>query len=76
MKKLFLIATVALGLGAMTSCNSKCKVEADPQADTMAACMGEMYGFGVAGQIQNMNDSTFDKKEFLAGLQMMLKMDE
>ena len=76
MKKLFLIATVALGLGAMTSCNSKCKVEADPQADTLAACMGEMYGFGVAGQMQNMNDSTFDKKEFLAGLQMMLKMDE
>lgn len=76
MKKLFLIATVALGLGAMTSCNSNCKVEADPQADTLAACMGEMYGFGVAGQMQNMNDSTFDKKEFLAGLQMMLKMDE
>lgn len=76
MKKLFLIATVALGLGAVTSCNSNCKVEADPQADTLAACMGEMYGFGVAGQMQNMNDSTFDKKEFLAGLQMMLKMDE
>ena len=76
MKKFFIIATVALGLGAMTSCNSKCKVEADPQADTLAACMGEMYGFGVAGQMQNMNDSTFDKKEFLAGLQMMLKMDE
>ena len=76
MKKLFLIATVALGLGSLVSCNSNCKVENDPQADTLAACLGEMYGYGVAGEMKQMNDSTFDKKEFLAGLQMMLKMDE
>lgn len=76
MKKLFLIATVALGLGSMASCNSNCKVEADPQVDTLAACLGEMYGYGVAGQMQSMNDSTFDKREFVAGLQMMLKMDD
>lgn len=35
-----------------------------------------MYGYGVAGQMKSMNDSTFDKREFVAGLQMMLKMDD
>lgn len=76
MKKLCLAAAVVLGLSSMTSCNNNCKVDANPQADSLAACLGEMYGYGVAGQMKSMNDSTFDKREFVAGLQMMLKMDD
>lgn len=77
MKKLFLTATIVLGLGSMASCNgNSCKVEKDPQVDTLNVLLGEMYGYGVAGEMKSMNDSTFDKREFLAGLQMVLKMDE
>ncbi len=77
MKKLFLIATVALGLGSLVSCDcNSCKVEADPQVDSLNVFLGEMYGYGVAGEMKNMNDSTFDKVEFLRGLQMILKMDD
>ena len=76
MKKLFLIAAVALGLGSMVSCNSKCDAGAAPQEDSLAACLGEMYGYGVAGEMKSMNDSTFNKRDFLAGLQMMIKLDD
>lgn len=77
MKKIFLIAVVALGLGSMVSCNnSNCKNDCAPQADSLAACLGEMYGYGVAGEMKSMNDSTFNKKDFLAGLQMMLRLDD
>lgn len=76
MKKLFLIATVALGLSSMVSCNSNCSTGAAPQEDSLAACLGEMYGYGVAGEMKSMNDTTFNKKDFLAGLQMMLKLDD
>lgn len=74
MKKLFLIAVVALG--SLASCNNNCKVETDPQVDSLNVFLGEMYGYGVAGEMKSMNDSTFDKVEFLKGLQMILKMDE
>ena len=44
MKKLFLIAAVALGLGAMTSCNGSCESNAGAaQKDSLAAALGEMY---------------------------------
>lgn len=78
MKKLFLSVVVAMGLCSLVSCdcNSNCKVEADPQVDSLNVFLGEMYGYGVAGEMNTMNDSTFDKKEFLAGLQMVIKMDE
>lgn len=77
MKKLFLIATVALGLGSLVSCDcNSCNVETDPQVDSLNVYFGEMYGYGVAGEMKNANDSTFDKVEFLKGLQMILKMDD
>lgn len=77
MKKLFLIAAVALGLGAMTSCNGACEAnKGASQEDSLAACLGEMYGYGVAGEMTAMNDSTFSKKDFLAGLQTTLKLGE
>ena len=74
MKKLFLIAAVAMGLSSLASCNGNCKVENDPEVDTLNVLLGEMYGYGVAGELQS--DSTFDKKEFLAGLQMVLALDD
>lgn len=76
MKKLFLVAAVALGLGVFTSCNNgSCKSEAqDPQIDTLTAVFGEMYGYGVGSELAS--DSTFDKKAFLAGLQSVIAMDD
>ena len=76
MKKLFLTAAVALGLGAFTSCNNgACKADAnDPQVDTLTAVFGEMYGYGVGGELAA--DSTFDKKAFLAGLQSVISMND
>ena len=77
MKKLFLIAAVALGLGAMTSCNGSCESNAGAaQKDSLAAALGEMYGYGVAGEMTAMNDSTFNKRDFIAGLNHTLNLGE
>lgn len=77
MKKLFLIAAVALGLGAsMTSCNGSCDANNVTPEDSLSFFLGEMYGYGVAGEMQNSPDSAeFSKTEFLKGLQTMMKVD-
>ena len=76
MKKLFLVAAIALGLGVFTSCNKgAASTEAhNPQVDTLTAVFGEMYGYGVASELGV--DSTFDKKAFLAGLQSVISMED
>lgn len=76
MKKLFVIAAVALSLGTFSSCNngSNCAVEHDPKVDTLTACFGEMYGYGISGQTKE--DSTFNKKDFLKGLQAAMQLGE
>lgn len=78
MKKLFLIAAVILGFGAaMTSCNGSCNAKKGlTQEDSLCIFFGEMYGYGVAGEMASGPDSaSFNKKEFLKGLQTMIKVD-
>lgn len=72
MKKILSFAAAIL---LMASCNGK----ADNNMalnDSVSALFGEMYGYGVAGELRHGPDSAkFDTGDFLAGLKMVASMD-
>lgn len=79
MKKILLIVAFALCIGAFSSCNKTANTaesaynpENDAQLDTLTQLYGEMVGYGMAGRYEG--DSTFNKAEFLKGLQAAMKI--
>lgn len=73
MKKILLMAAVAMGLMASCNCNSACGVEGS-KSDSLSMVFGRMYGFGVKGELAH--DTAFQKGEFIAGMKAVLAMDE
>lgn len=72
MKKILSIAAAALML---VSCNGNASKNVT-LSDSISDLMGEMYGYGVAGQMKNSPDSAkFDKSAFIQGLEMVANMD-
>ncbi|MCI6895020.1 MAG: FKBP-type peptidyl-prolyl cis-trans isomerase [Bacteroidales bacterium] len=72
MKKILSLAAAALML---VSCNGNASKNVTLN-DSVSDLMGEMYGYGVAGQFKNGPDSAkFDKKAFLQGLEMIANLD-
>ena len=63
MKKILLMAAVAMGVMASCNCNSKYENEKNPKVDTLSVVFGQMYGFGVSGETAH--DTTFQKSEFV-----------
>jgi len=72
MKKILSIAAAALML---VSCNGNASKNVT-LSDSISDLMGEMYGYGVAGQMKNSPDSAkFNKSAFIQGLEMVANMD-
>lgn len=72
MKKILSLAAAAL---MMVSCNGSANKNLTA-SDSISDLMGEMYGYGVAGQMKNGPDSAkFDKNAFLQGMEMVANLD-
>lgn len=77
MKKISILASAALLVAsAFTSCNGNSKSELKTPTDSLSAYFGEMYGYGVAGELKQGPDSAkFNKDSFLKGLELVMDAD-
>lgn len=72
MKKILSLAAAAL---MMVSCNGNANKNVT-LSDSISDLMGEMYGYGVAGQMKNSPDSAkFDKNAFIQGMELIANLD-
>ena len=72
MKKILSMAAAAL---LLVSCNGNASKN-ETVSDSISNLMGEMYGYGIAGQMKNSPDSAkFDKAAFIQGLEMAANID-
>lgn len=92
MKKILMMVAFALCIGTFVSCNKTAETaegtydsenntekraynpENDAQLDTLTQLYGEMVGYGMASRYEG--DSTFNKTEFMKGLQAAMKIGE
>ena len=72
MKKILSMAAAAL---LLVSCNGNASKN-ETVSDSISNLMGEMYGYGIAGQMKNSPDSAkFDKAAFIQGMEMVANID-
>lgn len=67
------IITLAAALSLLMSCNGKSN-SIKTLDDTVSVKMGEMYGYGVRGEMNN-GPEKIDPQEFLNGMAMVLNVD-
>lgn len=77
MKKISILAVVALmGVSTFVSCNGNTKSELKTPTDTLSAYFGQMYGYGVSGELTKGPDSAkFDKAAFIKGFELATNVD-
>ncbi|MGN0211720.1 MAG: FKBP-type peptidyl-prolyl cis-trans isomerase [Muribaculaceae bacterium] len=77
MKKISILATASLLIASsMISCNGISNSDLKTANDTLSAKFGEMYGYGVAGELQHGPDSAkLDKGSFVKGMELVLNAD-
>lgn len=77
MKKISILAGLALvAATAFTSCNGGSKSDLKTPTDSLSAYFGEMYGYGVKGELTSGPDSAkFDKNAFIKGLEAAMNVD-
>jgi FKBP-type peptidyl-prolyl cis-trans isomerase len=77
MKKIIFIAALALMCSAtFMSCKGNSKSAMKTGEDSLSNYFGEMYGYGVAGELKHGPDSAkFNKDSFLKGMELILNAD-
>ncbi len=77
MKKISILAFAAVvAASSFMSCNGSSNSELKTSTDSLSALFGEMYGYGVAGELQHGPDSAkLDKASFIKGMELVLNAD-
>lgn len=77
MKKISILAVAAFMVASsFMSCNGSSNSELKTPTDSLSALFGEMYGYGVAGELQHGPDSAkLNKESFIKGMELVLNAD-
>lgn len=77
MKKISIIAVMAIvAVLTLSNCDGLSTTQLRTSEDTLSAKFGQMYGYGIAGEIMRSADSsTFDRESFAKGIELVLSAD-
>ena len=77
MKKISILAVAAFMVASsFMSCNGSSNSDLKTSTDSLSAMFGEMYGYGVSGELEHGPDSArLDKAQFIKGMELVLNAD-
>jgi FKBP-type peptidyl-prolyl cis-trans isomerase FkpA len=75
MKKILSILLAVLVVSTFMSCNKKGGNSKTPIADSASTSIGNLYGYGISGQLQQDTTKKLDKDAFIRGMELILNAD-
>ena len=77
MKKISILAVASFMVASsFMSCNGSSSSDLKTPTDSLSAMFGEMYGYGVSGELEHSPDSArLDKAQFIKGMELVLNAD-